>query len=60
MNNTELGIDAKRKRNLLFQYVGVALYTKRENGHLHPVQGAFLYTVLKEAATKHNVTGRTV
>ena len=56
MKDTELGIDAKSKRNLLFQHVEIALDMERENDQMQSV----LYTVLQAGAIKHNVIGRTV
>jgi hypothetical protein len=55
----ESGIDAKSKRNLLFQHVGFALHMERENDHVKPHPKS-LYTVLKAAAIRHNLIGRTV
>jgi hypothetical protein len=58
MKDSEPGIDAKSKRNLLFQHVGVTLRTEREQPRAaHSVS---LYTVLQAAAIRHNVIGRTV
>ena len=59
MNDADTAIHAKSKRNLLFQHFWVTLHMERENdqGAAHP---ASLYIVLKAAAIRYNVIGRTV
>ena len=42
MNNAKLEIDAKSKRNLFFQHVGVALHMERENNHVQPIHFSFI------------------
>jgi hypothetical protein len=42
MNNAESRINAKSKRNLLFEHVGVTLNMKRKNNHMYPVLQAFI------------------
>ena len=42
MNNANLEIDAKSKRNIFFQHVGVALHMERENNHVQPIHFSFI------------------
>ena len=40
--NAKLEIDAKSKRNVFFQHVGVALHMERENNHVQPIHFSFI------------------
>lgn len=44
MNDTEPGIDAKSKKNLLFQHVGVTLHMERERTIMHSLSAEPLYS----------------
>ena len=56
MNNAKLEIDAKSKRNVFFQHVGVALHMERENNHVQPIHFSFI-KFSQAAAIRHNVIG---
>jgi hypothetical protein len=59
VNDEELGVNAKCKRNLLFQRVGVVLHMKMRENDPIAAHLAIIYAVFRAAAIRYNVIGRT-